>query len=320
MGSKQRLPFTEHVHTVSTGTAVPHISGRDICAFEFDLPPLPEQRAIAATLGALDDKIELNRRMGATLEGMARALYRSWFVDFDPVHAKMRGEAPAHMDPATAALFPDRLGEGGLPEGWGITPFTEVSKQVKETVKPQERPEETFAHFSLPAFDKGDGPQIEPGSAIKSNKQHVPDDAILFSRLNPTIPRVWWAKTGSASGATVASTEFYVASARSPAELPWLYATMSSEAFRDAAKARVTGTSNSHQRVNAKALAAVEVVRPSHEIVVAFGRLTDPFFAQIHANEAQSCTLAALRDALLPRLMSGELRVPEAEEAVAAAS
>ena len=73
-------------------------------------------------MGALDDKIELNRKAAATLEGMARALYRSWFVDFEPVHAKAEGRAPAHMDTATAALFPSRFGEDGLPEGWEVAP------------------------------------------------------------------------------------------------------------------------------------------------------------------------------------------------------
>lgn len=87
-------------------------------AFKLTLPPIEEQREIAATLGALDDKIELNRKTAATLEEMARALYRSWFVDFDPVRARAEGRAPAHMDPDTAALFPDGFGEDGLPVGW----------------------------------------------------------------------------------------------------------------------------------------------------------------------------------------------------------
>lgn len=104
------------------------ITKRHIERFEVPLPPLPEQRAIAATLGALDDKIELNRAVGATLEGMARALYRSWFVDFDPVRAKMEGRAPAHMDPATAALFPDRLDEDGLSKGWAMGTLGDIMK------------------------------------------------------------------------------------------------------------------------------------------------------------------------------------------------
>ncbi len=92
---------------MDSGSAIPSTNRDEFYAMPLYLPPLPEQRAIAATLGALDDKIEQNRRTCATLEAMARALFRSWFVDFDPVHAKAAGEAPAHMDPADAALFPN---------------------------------------------------------------------------------------------------------------------------------------------------------------------------------------------------------------------
>ena len=97
-------------------------------AFKLTLPPISEQREIASILGALDDKIELNRRMAATLEEMARALYRSWFVDFDPVKAKAEGLAPAFMDEATAALFPDRFGDYGLPDGWSFRSLGEFFK------------------------------------------------------------------------------------------------------------------------------------------------------------------------------------------------
>ena len=134
--------FTEHVISVQTGTAVPHISARQIKEFEFLLPPLPEQRSIAHILGTLDDKIELNRQMNQTLEEMARALFKSWFVDFDPVHAKATLKHHAsppqggsdwtverarayldRMDTNIAALFPDRFVDaelGPIPAGWEV--------------------------------------------------------------------------------------------------------------------------------------------------------------------------------------------------------
>ena len=101
----------------------------------FQLPPLNEQRAIASVLGALDEKIENNRAMNETLEEMARAIFKSWFVDFDPVHAKSRGEQPAHMDAETAALFPDRFGDDGLPEGWREGDLGEIAENPKRSVK-----------------------------------------------------------------------------------------------------------------------------------------------------------------------------------------
>ena len=107
--------------TTAGGSAQPILNKGDFSRLEIPLPPLVEQKAIAAVLGALDDKIECNRRMNATLEAMARALFQSWFVDFDPVRAKLDGRLPAALDPATAALFPEHLEDsplGHIPKGW----------------------------------------------------------------------------------------------------------------------------------------------------------------------------------------------------------
>src|ERR1035437_1074342 len=110
--------------SIATGSAnQANISGSQIESLEVPLPPLAEQKAIAAVLGALDDKIELNRRMNATLEAMARALFQSWFVDFDPVRAKLDGRPPAALDPATAGLFPATFQDsplGPIPHGWTV--------------------------------------------------------------------------------------------------------------------------------------------------------------------------------------------------------
>src|ERR1019366_4231983 len=121
--------FKEQVAALTTGSAQPQLPIRDIRRVEIPLPPLAEQKAIAAVLGALDDKIELNRRMNATLEAMARALFQSWFVDFDPVRAKLDGRPPAALDPAPAALFPahfDHKADGVVPTGWRATTLGEV--------------------------------------------------------------------------------------------------------------------------------------------------------------------------------------------------
>ena len=119
--------FSDYIVSVQTGTTVPHISARQIEGYEYPLPPIPEQRAIAHILGTLDDKIELNRRMNATLEAMARALFTSWFVDFDPVRVKMEGRDTG-LPKGIADLFPDRLVDselGDIPEGWEISEMGE---------------------------------------------------------------------------------------------------------------------------------------------------------------------------------------------------
>ena len=117
----------------AVGATMPNLNTTIMSAVPFALPPLAEQKAIAAVLGALDDKIELNRRMNATLEAMARALFQSWFVDFDPVRAKLDGRPPAALDPATAALFPDSFQDsavGHIPHGWKVGVLDELTKFV----------------------------------------------------------------------------------------------------------------------------------------------------------------------------------------------
>jgi hypothetical protein len=158
------------------------------------LPPLQEQRAIAHVLGTLDDLIELNRETNEILEEMARALFKSWFVDFDPVRAKLEGRPPAGMDAATAALFPDHFQDselGQIPMGWEVGRVSDFVSLGRVAVNPGNYPSEVFDHYSLPAFDDGRSPKAESGSTIMSNKFLVEPDAVLLSKLNPHIPRVW---------------------------------------------------------------------------------------------------------------------------------
>jgi type I restriction enzyme S subunit len=304
------------IRNAAAGAAQPILNKTEFGKILVEAPLLEEQREIAATLGTLDDKIELNRKTAATLEEMARALYRSWFVDFDPVHARAEGRVPVHMDAATAALFPDSFGEDGLPVGWHPEQLRVLCKQVKKTVAPMDSPDADFWHFSLPAFDAGQGAVFERGSQIKSNKLFVPNNAILFSRLNPAIPRVWWARSDHSKGVPAASTEFFVAEARHPEQTPWLYCQLASPEFREQAISRVTGTSNSHQRVSASVLSDILLTAPTADVLAAFGRFAGIWFEDIHALTQENQTLATLRDTLLPRLMSGELRIGAAGELV----
>ena len=136
-------------------------------------PPKQSRDAIAAFGKALDDKIELNRRMNATLEAMARALFQSWFVDFDPVRAKLDGRQPFGLDPGTAALFPEHFQDseaGHIPEDWTVSRVRDLATLNRAAVNPGDFPTEPFDHYSLPAFDNGRSPKVELGSAIMSNK------------------------------------------------------------------------------------------------------------------------------------------------------
>ncbi|GBR26928.1 restriction endonuclease subunit S [Gluconobacter japonicus] len=135
------LLLTLDFNLISAGSALPYLTVGSLKDIAIALPPMAEQMVIAETLSALDDKIELNRKTAATLEEMARALYRSWFVDFDPVSTRAEGRAPAYMDATTAALFPDSFGEDGMPKGWlqkefsGYYRVLETGKRPKGGIK-----------------------------------------------------------------------------------------------------------------------------------------------------------------------------------------
>jgi type I restriction enzyme S subunit len=305
------LRTAEYRHEIlasATGTTVKHTSPGRILAHKARIPSVAEQKAIAAVLGALDDKIELNRRMNATLEAMARALFQSWFVDFDPIRAKLDGR-PTGLAPATAALFPDSFqdSEGGhIPKGWAVGRVADVSDFSRSSINPCEFPGETFDHYSLPAFDEGRTPIAELGSAIMSNKLVVTRNSVLLSKLNPHIPRIWLPDLHAARR-SVCSTEFIVASTRPGYSREFLFSLFTSATFATTYGTLVTGTTGSHQRIRPGSVLEMKTVIPSPKLVEAFTTIAKPMFDQINRNIDQSRTLATLRDTLLPKLLSGRL-------------
>ncbi|MYD06878.1 MAG: restriction endonuclease subunit S [Acidimicrobiaceae bacterium] len=297
----------EHMNSDS---AVPGLNRSDAHARTLLLPGESEQRAIAYILGTLDDKIELNRRMNETLEGMARALFKSWFVDFDPVRAKMEGRDTG-LPPDVANLFPDRLVEselGEIPEGWEVGCFGDIVEQNRDKESPFTSPDTVFRHFSIPAFDKDQWPQIECGKNIKSQKSCVPTEVILLSKLNPEIERVWFVDVEPGERA-ICSTEFLVLQARPPFQRSYVYCLARSPLFRQQVESLVTGTSKSHQRAQAGAVLALEATIPSASVIRAFDRQASALLDRSVGCRRETTSLASLRDALLPKLISGEMKV-----------
>ena len=298
----------------ATGSTFPNVSREQIREIECNIPPLAEQKAIAAVLGSLDDKIELNRRMNATLEAMARALFQSWFMDFDPVRAKLDGRKPIGIDETTAALFSEHLEDsplGHIPKGWSVGKVSDLATLNRGAVNPGDFPTETFDHFSLPAFDNGRTPKVELGSAIMSNKFTVTQNSVLLSKLNPHIPRIWLPDL-YASRRSVCSTEFMVACSKPGVSREYLFSLFTSSAFASIYGTLVTGTTGSHQRIHPESVLDMRIVIPSAPLIRAFTDFAKPMFDQINRNTEQSRTLATLRDTLLPKLLSGELSVAEA--------
>ncbi|WP_180967533.1 restriction endonuclease subunit S [Komagataeibacter saccharivorans] len=307
--------FSRYADSQIIQTGVPHINLGILRNAPCMFPDLDKQKQIAATLGFLDDKIDLNRRTNETLEAMARALFRDWFVDFGPTRAKMAGKAP-YLAPELWELFPDRLDEEGKPEGWQSLLLADLATLSKSSINPAQFSDEYFLHFSLPAFDKGMMPHLVKGEAIKSGKFSLPSNSILLSKLNPETPRVWMVTAHEEPYQRICSTEFMVLN---PCEKDWLaliYCACLSQPFREILQGMVTGTSKSHQRVQPLAAMQTHLLHATDILMRQFGLTAQPLLAKINFNRNESNTLAQLRDFLLPKLMSGNISVRDAEKMV----
>ncbi len=270
-------------------------------------------------------------RLDRTKEEMARALFKSWFVDFDPVYAKAtlkhrRPTSPqggsdwseeraraylARMDPNIAALLPDRFVDselGPIPEGWEVGCFGDVVKQIRDKENPLASPDAIFHHFSIPAFDENQWPKAERGENIKSQKSRVLPGVVLLSKLNPEIERVWMVDV-DASDRAVCSTEFLVLQPRPPFCRNYAYCLARSPLFRQQIESLVTGTSKSHQRAPASAILSLGVPIPPALVVKAFEIFASELLNRNLAYRSESRVCSTLRDKLLPKLMSGKVRV-----------
>lgn len=304
-------------------TGVPSIARPSsyLKTIELSLPPLSEQRAIAHILGTLDDAIELNRRMNETLEAMARTLFKAWFVDFAPVRAKMEGRwqrgqslpgLPAHL----YDLFPDRLVEselGEIPEGWEVGTFGHLAENPRRTMQPGEIDSET-PYIALEHMPKRSIALAEWSTAngLESNKYEFKRGEILFGKLRPYFHKVGVAPIGG-----VCSTDIVVITPKSPSWFGFVLAHAASDAFVEYTNAGSTGTKM--PRTSWSEMARYVVVMPSEAIATAFNQHIQPMTEEIIAKIHDSKNLAQLRDTLLPKLISGELRVPDADKLIARA-
>ena len=290
-----------HIRTNAIQTGVPHINLGILRNVSLSLPPLPEQQAIAEVLGALDDKIELNRRMNATLEELARTIFRSWFVDFDPVHARAEGRAPFGMDANTAALFPDTFVPselGDIPTGWRImTLGSEIELAYGKPLKDADR-----HGGSVPVFGSN-------GKVGSHDQALVAGPGIVVGRKG-TAGVVTW----SHGDFFPIDTTFYVVPRGEVRSLYfWLFELEHQGLPRLTSDSAVPGLNRNQAYRNAVALPPVELVVKYDNTVVSLLDMVD-------GNEKQSQTLAELRDTLLPKLLSGEITVKAGERELVSAT
>ena len=312
----------------SAGATRPALTKAMIEELDIPLPPLPEQKAIAAVLGALDDKIELNRRMNATLEAMARALFQSWFVDFDPVRAKLDGRKPTGIDSATAALFPAAFQESALgliPQGWKLGVLEELIKFVIGgdwgTTDPTD--DETISCYCIRGADI---PSLQSGgvgkmptrflkpSSVEKRQLADGDLAIEISGGSPTQCTgrpvlVSEALLQNLSQPLVASNFCRILKLKSPVLSKFVYLWL--RGLYDAGELFQfeTGTTGIKNFAFVIFSEKYPLVVPDLRVAERFDSAVSPFFASIQANAEESRTLATLRDTLLPKLLSRDLSV-----------
>jgi type I restriction enzyme S subunit len=304
----------------ATGSTFPNVSRDQLLGAKVFIHSLDQQLAISRVLSSLDEKIELNRQICKTLENIASTLFKSWFIDFDPVKAKAAGQEPEGLSPETAALFPDSFIDsilGQIPQGWYVGKIKDIALQIKTAIAPLNYSNEKFYHYSLPSYDKDKIPAHDLGSSIKSNKTVISQKCILLSKLNPEIPRVWLPQQDETLR-SICSTEFLAYEPKGYFSRKYLYCFFLEPSFRLQLQGMVTGTSKSHQRVQPAALLSIDCVVPSKAVLNEFKNVTKAVFEKIQIMKHQTSILTKIRDTLLPKLINGEIKVQEAETLIAA--
>ena len=288
---------------------------------DFELPKitLSEQKAIALVLGLLDDKIENNQRINETLEEIVLAIFKSWFIDFDPVHAKAAGNTPAHMDAETATLFPSSFGDDGLPSGW-------TNKTLGDFIDIQNG----YAFKSKDWTDEG-VPVVKIGS-VKPSIVDLTNCSFVLEEVAKQKPN-FQLRTGDI---LIGLTGYVGEVGRVPAAdklpmlnqrvgravfkkgsfEPFVYAAMRMPEFKSFAESQSHGSAQAN--VSTNQLQKYQVAAAGIHLIQKFNTLLECYFEKILTNSAEIQTLAELRDTLLPKLMTGKIRVKDAEREVEA--
>ena len=305
---------TLNLHSMNTDSAVPGLNRDNAHALEVRVPPVSKQKSIADFLQHLDDRITLLRESNTTLKAIAQALVKSWFVDFDPVHAKMQGRAPEGMDEATAALFPVSFEDselGSVPKGWRVMPVGDAVETVGGATPDTKTPaywEPAEHHWTTPKDLSGIASPVLLGTerklssagVKKINSGLLPVGSLLMSSRAPIG---YLAMTQ----VPMAINQGYIA-ILPDGKLSPLYMLFWCQTNMDSIKGRANGST--FMEISKKAFRPIPALVPSQAVLDAFEAVTTQLFARLVENEKQAQSLASIRDILLPRLISGQLRLP----------
>ena len=267
-----------NIDSKAIGSTQKALTIETLSKFEISLPSLEEQRRIAGILGAIDDKIENNRRINDNLEQQAQALYKQWFVD-------------------------------NRNDDWEEIKLGDIIEISKKSITPAQSENTIFEHYSLPAFDDGIQPVFEKGKYIKSSNFIVKQNIFLFSKLNPRIKRIWLPDIQTENA--ICSTEFIPYKPKDIAMFGFCYSIVNSDSFYEYVLSLTNGSTGSHQRFHPIDTLDYELMIPNNDYIAKFEELVMPIYRTIARNRMECKNLAALCDTLLPKLMSGEIKVAE---------
>lgn len=278
--------LVEVLHSIAeqSTSAYPAIKPSDIENLVIEIPDLAVQKKIAGILNSLDRKIKKNTEINKNLEQQAQAIFKSWFVDFEPFG-------------------------GVMPSNWHISQLGSIARISTEVFSPSKKPNVEVEHYSIPSYDEKHYPVFENSDGIKSNKYRLTSNSVMISKLNPDTKRIW--RPYCVSNRPICSTEFIVYEPINPLNRDFIYSIVDSVGFSAYLCSHTTGSTNSRQRATPSITLNYNIVLPDDKTLRSFCSIVTPMYDAIENNIKENQKLAITRDILLPKLMSGELDVSD---------
>lgn len=301
--------FRNQVISMSSMTTRASLNNSMLSSITIKVPPLKIQERISEVLFSITEKIKTNNQTNQTLEETAQAFFKHWFVDFE-----FPNENGEPYKSSGGKFVESELGM--IPEGWEIDTLETLCKISTKSVRPQNNVDVFYEHYSIPAYDESKFPVFEYGADIKSNKYIVETGSFLVSKLNPSTKRVW--EPLCITNNAICSTEFIVYLPKSNFYGSFIYSLFNSTQFSDFLIRHATGSTGSRQRVKPRETLMYSTLIPPEGIIKNYERIIRPIREMINLNLIDSQSLIETRDTLLPKLMSGEIRIPDAEQEVEA--
>lgn len=286
--------------------AYPSFNASRLNALMVPWPPRDLRMAIGQILRNFQAKIELNIQIISSLNEISKTLFDSWFVNFDFLRNQPSSKAKD--------VYPENISVSGkdeIPDGWKMGSLADVAEISKASQNPLKSPKTFFHHYSIPAFDESQFPKRVLGAEILSTKFRIDQPSVLVSKLNPLTPRVWTVPLVSSDA--ICSTEFIVLKAMKAEYLPFIDCVARSSNFQEQFAAFATGSTGSRQRVRPEDIFQVPVLIPDEAALERFSSLLAPGVALVGNLREQNSTFGQMRDALLPRLVFGEIDLSKGE-------